>query len=80
MPLFSTWTGGGGDVEYPRLSTRGGEGVKIGSKLVHVVVECPLGKLIHFDIFCVALILGSKNIEVCVFRGFYGFPAYEGIF
>ena len=33
---------GGGYVEYPRLSTRGGEGVKIGSKLVHVVVECPL--------------------------------------
>ena len=33
---------GGGDVECPRLSTRGGEGVKSGSKLVHVVVECPL--------------------------------------
>ena len=33
---------GGGHVECPRLSTRGGEGVKIGSKLVHVVVECPL--------------------------------------
>ena len=33
---------GGGYVECPRLSTRGGEGVKIGSKLVHVVVECPL--------------------------------------
>ena len=32
----------GGYVECPRLSTRGGEGVKIGSKLVHVVVECPL--------------------------------------
>ena len=38
LPLLSTWTGGG-DVECPRLSTRGGEGVKIGSKLVHVVVE-----------------------------------------
>ena len=33
---------GGGYVECPRLSTRGGEGVKIGSKLVHVVVEWPL--------------------------------------
>ena len=32
----------GGYVECPRLSTRGGEGVKIGSKLVYVVVECPL--------------------------------------
>ena len=32
----------GGYVECPRLSTRGGEGVEIGSKLVHVVVECPL--------------------------------------
>ena len=31
--------GGGGYVECPRLSTQGGEGVKIGSKLVHVVVE-----------------------------------------
>ena len=30
---------GGGYVECPRLSTRGGEGVNIGSKLVHVVVE-----------------------------------------
>ena len=39
--LLSTWTGGG-YVECPHLSTRGGEGVKIGSKLVHVVVECPL--------------------------------------
>ena len=37
------WIGdsGGGYVEYLRLSTRGGEGIKIGSKLVHVVVECP---------------------------------------
>ena len=43
MPLLSTWTGGG-YVECPRLSTGGGEGVKIGSKLVHVVVECPLTK------------------------------------
>ena len=33
---------GGGYVEYPRLSTPGGEGVKIGQNLVHVVVECPL--------------------------------------
>ena len=33
---------GGGYVECPRLSTWGGEGVKFGSKLVHVVVECPL--------------------------------------
>ena len=41
LPLLSTWTGGG-YVECPRLSTRGGEGVKVGSKLVHVVVECPL--------------------------------------
>ena len=40
FPLLSTWTGG--YVECPCLSTRGGEGVKIGSKLVHVVVECPL--------------------------------------
>ena len=36
---------GGGYVECPHLSTRGGEGVKIRSKLVHVVVECPLGSL-----------------------------------
>ena len=42
LPLLSTWTGGGGDVGYPRLSNRGGGGVKIGLKLVHVVVECPL--------------------------------------
>ena len=41
MPVLSTWTGGG-YVECPRLSTRGGEGVKIGQNLVHVVVECPL--------------------------------------
>ena len=33
---------GGGDGKCPRLSTRGGEGVKNRSKLVHVVVECPL--------------------------------------
>ena len=32
----------GGYVECPRLSTRGGEGVRFGSKLVYVVVECPL--------------------------------------
>ena len=32
----------GGYVKYPRLSTRGGEGVKNGQNLVHVVVECPL--------------------------------------
>ena len=30
------------DVESPRLSTRGREGVKVGSNLVHVVVEWPL--------------------------------------
>ena len=42
MPILSPWTGGGGYVECPLLSTRGGEGGKIGSKLVHVVVECPL--------------------------------------
>ena len=33
---------GGGYVKSPRLSTRGGEGVKNGQNLVHVVVECPL--------------------------------------
>ena len=33
---------GGGYVKCPRLSTRGGEGVKNGQNLVHVVVECPL--------------------------------------
>ena len=26
-------------VKYPQLSTRGGEGVKIGQNLVHVVIE-----------------------------------------
>ena len=31
-----------GYVKCPCLSTRGGEGVKIGQNLVHVVVECPL--------------------------------------
>ena len=36
--------GGGGYVKYPRLYTRGGEGVKIGQNLVHIVVECPLMK------------------------------------
>ena len=39
VPLLSPWTRGGGVVECPRLSTRGGEGVKIGQNLVHVVVE-----------------------------------------
>ena len=34
-----------GYVECPRLSTQGGEGVKIGKKMVHVVVECPLTEL-----------------------------------
>ena len=29
-------------VKCPRLSTRGGEGVKNSQNLVHVVVECPL--------------------------------------
>ena len=33
---------GGGYVKSPRLSTQGGEGVKNGQNLVHVVVECPL--------------------------------------
>ena len=37
--------GGEGYVKCPRLSTRGGEGVEIGSKLVHVVIECPLNSL-----------------------------------
>ena len=37
---------GRGYVECPCLSTRGGEGVKIGSKLVHVVVEWPLIQII----------------------------------
>ena len=36
--LFSTWTGGGVCVRCPHLPTGGGWG----SKLVHVVVECPL--------------------------------------
>ena len=36
LPLLSTWTGGG-YVECPHLSIRGGRG----SKLVHVVVEWP---------------------------------------
>ena len=42
LPLLTTWTGGGGYVECPCLSTLGVGGVKIGSKLVHVVVTCPL--------------------------------------
>ena len=33
---------GEGYVKSPRLSTRGGEGVKNGQNLVHVDVECPL--------------------------------------
>ena len=41
---------GGGYVEYPRLSTRGGAGVKIWSKLVHVVVECPLSIINYLEI------------------------------
>ena len=49
---------GGGDVKCPRLSTRGGEGVKIGQNLVHVVVECPLSKNIMFYAFLVVRILG----------------------
>ena len=32
----------GGYVKCPHMSTRGGEGVKNGQNLVHVVVECPL--------------------------------------
>ena len=41
--LLSTFCprGQGGGGKCPRLSTRGGEGVKIGQNLVHVVVECP---------------------------------------
>ena len=39
--FLSKWKGGG-YVKCPRLSTRGGEGVKIGQNLVHIVVECPL--------------------------------------
>ena len=31
-----------GGCKCPRLSTQGGEGVKIAQNLVHVVVECPL--------------------------------------
>ena len=48
VPLLSTWTRGG-VVKCPRLSTQGGEGVKIGQNLVHVIVECPLirGKHSH---------------------------------
>jgi hypothetical protein len=38
VPLLSTWTRGG-VVKCPRLSTRGGEGVKIGQILGNVVVE-----------------------------------------
>ena len=42
MSTFCPRGQGGGVVKCPRLSTRGGEGVKIGQNLVHVVVECPL--------------------------------------
>ena len=38
-PPFVHVDKGGGVEECPRLSTRGGGGVKIASKLVHVVVE-----------------------------------------
>ena len=41
-PPFVHVDRGGGYVKSPRLSTRGGEGVKNGQNLVHVVVECPL--------------------------------------
>ena len=56
-----------GDIKCTRLSTRGGEGVKIGQNLVHVVVECPLRNCyspnyvlprlktyfdIHLQVFC----------------------------
>ena len=43
--------GKGGIVKCPRLSTQGGEGVKIGQNLVHVVVECPLYG-IYLGILC----------------------------
>ena len=38
-PPFVHVDKGGGVVKFPRLSTRGGEGVNIGQNLVHVVVE-----------------------------------------
>ena len=41
----------GGVCRSPRLSTRGGEGVKIGSKLVHVVVEWSLTSINDSVIF-----------------------------
>ena len=53
VQLLFTWTRGG-YVKCPRLSTRGGEGVKNCQNLVHVVVECPL-------IFPVYLTKQSKN-------------------
>ena len=48
---------GGGVVKSPRLSTRGGEGVKNGQNLVHVIVECPLS-FFFFNRY----ILGIRNI------------------
>ena len=66
LSLLSTWTGGG-YVEYPRLSTRGGEGVKIWSNLVHVVVECPLNGLnyVHLLYFfhSIAFEINSRNLS-----------------
>ena len=35
---------GRGSLKYPRLSTRGGEGVRNGQNIVHVVIECHLVK------------------------------------
>ena len=43
-PPFVHVDKGGRVVKCPRLSTRGGEEVKIGQNLVHVVVEWPLSK------------------------------------
>ena len=46
---------GGGGINCPHLSTRGGKGVKNGQNWVHVVVECPL--------------TGSANSNWCISDG-----------
>ena len=56
--------GGGGDVKCPCLSTRGGEGVKIGQNLVHVVVECPLIIIVQNQNFIWLLDGRTKNLKI----------------
>ena len=66
--------GPGEVVKCPRLSTRGGEGVKIGQILVHVVVECPLIK--YVQLWVLTTDWSNQQLNSEIFQSCFNFKSW----